>query len=90
MSTIAYPSDTHRAQFELICPLLEQARGAICVAHGLQVAGVAARLSQKAHLGQVHNILCDGGYTGDPFAQGMKVILMDDFFSIKRTKHGKF
>jgi len=30
----------------------------------------------KAHLGQVHSILCDGGYTGGaPFAQGMKAIL---------------
>jgi len=26
MSRIGYPSDTSRAQFELICPLLEQAR----------------------------------------------------------------
>jgi len=30
----------------------------------------------KAHLGQVHSVLlCDGGYTGDPFAQGVKAIL---------------
>jgi len=28
----------------------------------------------KAHLGQVHSVLCDGGYTGDPFAQGVKAI----------------
>jgi len=29
----------------------------------------------KAHLGQVQSVLCDGGYTGEPFAQGVKDIL---------------
>jgi len=29
----------------------------------------------KAHLGQVQSLLCDGGYTGDAFAQGGKAIL---------------
>jgi len=29
----------------------------------------------KAHPGQVQSVLCDGGYTGEPFAQGVKDIL---------------
>jgi len=29
----------------------------------------------KAQLGQVQSLLCDGGYTGEPFAQGGKEIL---------------
>jgi len=29
----------------------------------------------KTHPGQVQSVLCDGGYTGEPFAQGVKDIL---------------
>jgi len=29
----------------------------------------------KAHLGQGQSVLCDGGYTGKPFEQGVKAIL---------------
>jgi len=29
----------------------------------------------KAHLDQVQSVLCDGGYTAEPFAQGLKATL---------------
>jgi len=39
-------------------------------------AGALQALEQgKARLGQVQSVLCDGGYTGEPFAQGVKEIL---------------
>jgi len=39
-------------------------------------AGALQALEQgKAHLWQVQSVLCDGGYTGEPFAQGVKDIL---------------
>jgi len=39
------------------------------LAGGLQALG-----HDKAHLGQVQSVLCDGGYTSEPFAQGVKDI----------------
>jgi len=35
-----------------------------------RVGALQALAHNKAHLGQVHSVLCDGGCTGDPFAQG--------------------
>lgn len=32
----------------------------------------------KAHLGRVQSVLCDNGYTGEPFAQGVRETLSQE------------
>lgn len=89
MRTEIYPSDSSKERFDLIAPLLEQARRktkprtvdlyevfcAVSAAHGLPVAGVAQRLSQVAHSAFV---LCQversGQGWGEPAGAGFKKI----------------
>ncbi|CAI10601.1 IS1480 transposase, fragment (plasmid) [Aromatoleum aromaticum EbN1] len=78
----SYPSDISREQFEIIRPLLQSARRktcprrvdlneVFCAVLYLLRSGCQGRMLPE----RVQSVLCDSGYRGQPFAQGVREIL---------------